>query len=168
MDDATRKAGTAVLETTLPGVGKKYVVLLRDGGNLAVVVRPDGDRQIYHFREGDDRPCDVVKLDREEAQQVAGLLGRQLLHAPELEDMDLVLGPLEIEWVTLRRGSPLVGRALGESQLRQRTGASVVAVLRGKRAIANPTVDTVFETDDILLLIGSHEQTDAARELLGG
>jgi len=168
MDDPTRDRGAQVRETTLPGIGKKYVLPLRAGGNLAIVVRPDGERQLYHFLEDDDRPCDVVKVDREEAQQVANLLGRALVPTPELEDVDLVVGALEIEWVQLRPGSPLVGHALGDSRLRERTGASVVAILRGKAAIANPGVGTVFESDDTLLLIGSHAQTEAARELIGG
>lgn len=154
-----------VREATLPGVGKKYVMPLRAGGNLAIVVRPDGARQLYHFLEDDDRPFDVIRVDQEEAQQVAQLLGHALV-APDRGELELVLGALEIDWVTLEPGSPLVGRSLGESQLRTRTGASVMAVMRDGRAIANPPIETVFEADDTLLVIGSPEQADAARELL--
>ena len=56
-------------------MGKKFVMPLRDGGNLAIVVKPDGERQMYHFLEDDDRPSDVFKLDRDESQQLANLLG---------------------------------------------------------------------------------------------
>ena len=149
-----------VREVTLPGVGKKYVMPLRAGGHLAIIVRPDGERHLYHFLEDDDRPHDVFKLAEDEAQQVAQLLGRALVTAPDPENLDLVLGALEIEWIVLEEGSPLVGRTLGSSQL------SVIAIMRGGRAIPNPAVDARFEAGDTLLLIGSTEQADAARALL--
>ena len=161
-------AGIPLREATLPGIGKKYVMPLRDGGNLAIIVRPDGERQLYHFLDQEDRPCDVVKVDGEEAQQIANLLGRPLVAAPDLEDLDLVLGALEIEWITLEASSPLVGRTLGDSQMRRKTGASVVAIMRDGSAIANPSIDTEFLAGDTLLLIGSHEHTAAARDLLEG
>jgi len=160
--------GIDIRESTLPGVGKKYVMPLRAGGQLVVVVRPDGEHQLHHFIGADDRPYDVVRVDDEEAQQLANLLGRPLVQAPASEDLDLVLGVLEIDWVPVLEGSPLAGRSLEDSALRRRTGASVVAILRQGEAIANPDVSTVFLPGDTLVLIGSPVQTDAARQLIGG
>jgi len=157
-----------VREATLPGIGKKYVMPLRAGGNVAIIVRPDGERQLFHFLQDDDRPCDVVKVDRDEAQQLANLLGASMVDAPRLDELELMLGALEIEWVPLHASSDLVGRTLADSRLRQRTGASVVAVLRGEQAIPNPPIETVFEADDTLLLIGDDAQTDAARRVIEG
>jgi TrkA domain protein len=159
---------TQVREATLPGIGKKYVMPLRAGGNVAIIVRPDGERQLFHFLQDDDRPCDVVKVDRDEAQQLANLLGASMVDAPRLDELELMLGALEIEWVTLHASSDLVGRTLADSRLRQRTGASVVAVLRGEQAIPNPPIETVFEAEDTLLLIGDDAQTDAARRVIEG
>ena len=152
-----------VREATLPGVGKKYVMPLRAGGNVAIVVRPDGERQLFHFLEHEDRPCDVLKVDPDEAQQVANLLGGSMVEAPDLGELQVALGGLEIEWVPLPDGSDMVGMTLGSSQLRKRTGASVVAILRGDTAVPNPDVDTSFEAGDTLLIVGSEAQTDAAR-----
>lgn len=168
MAGAPSDPGIDVREATLPGIGKKYVMPLRAGGNMVIVVRPDGERHLYHFLEHDDRPSDAVTLDEDEAQQVANLLGRPLVPSPDLEDLDLVLGALELDWVELPVGAPVVGRTLGESQLRKRTGASLVAILRDGRAVPNPPVDTVFEAGDTLLLIGSRDQTGAARSLVLG
>lgn len=157
-----------VREATLPGIGKKYVMPLRAGGNLAIIVRPDGERQLFHFLEDEDRPCDVVKVERDEAQQVANLLGAALVGAPELDKLELALGALEIEWVEMEAASPLVGKTLADSELRERTGASVVAVIRGEQALPNPGVETVFRPGDTLVLIGDDEQTDAAKQLIEG
>lgn len=158
----------SVREATLPGVGKKYVMPLRTGGNVAIIVRPDGERQLFHFLEDEDRPCDVVKVDKDEAQQLANLLGSAMVGAPDLAELELALGDLEIEWVELHERSDLVGHTLSDSRLRQRTGASVVAILRGEEALPNPGIDTVFEAGDTLLLIGDDDQTEAARRLIEG
>lgn len=167
MSDDT-KSPVTVREVTLPGIGKKYVLPLRAGGNLAIVVRPDGERRLFHFLEDEDRPCDVVKVESDEAQQVANLLGASMVGAPDLDKLELVLGALEIEWVEVAPGSPLVGRTLGGSELRQRSGASVVAILRGEEALPNPPVDTPFQAGDTLLLLGDDAQTDAAKRLIEG
>ena len=155
-----------IREATLPGVGKKYVMPLREGGNLAIIIRPDGERQVYHFLEDDDRPHDVIKVDEDEAQQIAQLMGRTLVAAPDVADLELIFGSLEIDWVTLEEGSSLIGSTLGECNVRQRTGASVIAVMREGHAIPNPSVDFRFETGDTLLVIGSPEEADAACDLL--
>ena len=168
MSKGTVQAPIDVREVTLPGVGKKFVMPLRDGGNLAIVVKPDGERQMYHFLEDDDRPSDVFKLDRDESQQLANLLGGAMTSAPDLEKLELALGALEIEWVTLERDAALAGRTLQNFPLRTQTGASVVAIMRGDEAIPNPGVDTVFEPGDTVLIVGSHEQCEAARELISG
>ena len=157
-----------IREVTLPGVGKKYVMGLRTGGNLAVVVKPDGERQMYHFLEDEDRPCDVIKVDEEEAQQISNLLGKPMVAAPDLEKLELALGAMEIEWVELEPASPLVGRTLSNFPLRTETGASIVAIMRDEQAIPNPDITTEFKAKDTVLLIGSHEQTAAARTLIEG
>ena len=156
----------SVREVTLPGVGKKYVMPLRAGGHVAIVVKPDGERQLYHFLQDEDRPCDVVQLDRDEAQQAANLLGEAMVAGPDLEKLELALGALELEWVEISEAAPLAGRTLAEVPLRSRTGASIIAILRGDRHIPNPGVDAVFEAGDTVLLLGSREQCDAARDAL--
>jgi len=155
-----------VREVTLPGVGIKYVMPLRAGGHVAVILKPDGTRHVYHFLEAQDRPFDVVKYDEDEAQQIANLLGSLVVHAPELGDLELALGDTEIEWINLDRNSPLIGKTLREVPLRTQTGASVVAIMRGDKSLPNPDVDTVFREGDTVLVIGSHKQCNDARDAL--
>lgn len=155
-----------VRESTLPGIGKKYVLPLQASGNLAIIVKPDGERQLYHFLRNEDRPCDVVKLEPREAQQVANLLGKPLVSAPE--KLEMALGALELEWLELPERAPVVGKTLAEIRLRSKTGASLVAIMRGESAIPNPSIDTPFAAGDTLVLIGSPAQTEAARALILG
>ena len=158
--------GSKVRESTLPGVGKKYVMPLVAGGNIAIVVRPDGERSLFHFLQDEDQPCDVVKFSREEAQQVANLMGTAFVAPPDLEGLELALGSVEIEWIELPENSPLVGDSLGSSGLRERTGASVVAVMRGGQWVANPAAEFTFRGGDTVLVLGSQEQCRTAQKLM--
>lgn len=73
---------------------------------------------------------------------------------------------LEVTWLRLVSGNKLVGQTLAEANIRARTGASVVAIVREGKAMANPKSQTVFEANDQIGLIGDAEQIAAAEKLL--
>ncbi len=56
----------------------------------------------------------------------------------------------------------LVGKTIGESHLRPRTGCSIVAIERaGEQTVVSPTPDTTLQEGSTLLLIGTPEQETA-------
>jgi CPA2 family monovalent cation:H+ antiporter-2 len=59
-----------------------------------------------------------------------------------------------------------VGQTLAEADLRARTGASVVAVMRNRELLANPKSMTVFEIGDRVGFIGDKVQIDKVDKLL--
>jgi CPA2 family monovalent cation:H+ antiporter-2 len=73
---------------------------------------------------------------------------------------------IEVTWLRLMPDHPLVGQTLAEANLRARTGASVVAILRNGQLLANPKSLTFFEADDRIGMIGDQEQIAAAEKLL--
>ena len=73
---------------------------------------------------------------------------------------------LEITWLQLPAEHELVGQTLALANLRARTGASVVAILRDKRLLANPKSVTVFQAGDRLGLIGDPDQIASAEQLI--
>lgn len=64
--------------------------------------------------------------------------------------------------------SPAAGCTLGELDLRRRTGASAIAVVRGEQSRTNPPADYRLEAGDDLVLVGSHSEIEAAFALLEG
>jgi CPA2 family monovalent cation:H+ antiporter-2 len=61
-----------------------------------------------------------------------------------------------------------VGRTLEGLALRRRTGASVIAVVRGEQPIAGLPPDLALAAGDTLVLVGGHAEVRAAFEALAG
>jgi CPA2 family monovalent cation:H+ antiporter-2 len=78
----------------------------------------------------------------------------------------LLAGLGEPETLRLAPESAAVGRTLGEVNLRGLSGATVLAITRGERAIVLPTAQERLEAGDQLALAGSGEAVAAAKALL--
>ena len=64
--------------------------------------------------------------------------------------------------------TPGAGRTLAEPRVRESTGASVIAVVRGEKSHPNPPEDFRLEAGDSVVLVGSHAEIRRAFDLLGG
>ena len=75
---------------------------------------------------------------------------------------------LQIEEFPVAVSSRLVGSELRDSRIREDTGALVVAIGKhGGQVAFNPSPTTPIQPGDSLIGMGSQEQLDALRELLG-
>jgi CPA2 family monovalent cation:H+ antiporter-2 len=77
-----------------------------------------------------------------------------------------LLRQAEVETVTVAQDSPAAGRLIRELQLRTKTGASVVGIERKGESVVNPDPDEELLPGDEVLLIGTRQHLDAARQLL--
>jgi CPA2 family monovalent cation:H+ antiporter-2 len=73
---------------------------------------------------------------------------------------------IEVEWVLIPATSPLVGQSIQAAAVRQRTGASIVAVLRDAETHFNPEPALVLEAGDSLAIMGTPAQRSAFQVLL--
>lgn len=73
---------------------------------------------------------------------------------------------LEIAWQPVDGNCAMIGQTLAESNIRSKVGASVIALVRDHKLIPNPKSTTVFQEGDLLGLIGSTEELEAAAHLL--
>ncbi len=62
--------------------------------------------------------------------------------------------------------SPAVGKTLADLDLRGRTGASVLAIARGKESVIVPTASEVLKAGDVLAMAGTRDAVAAATEML--
>jgi CPA2 family monovalent cation:H+ antiporter-2 len=73
---------------------------------------------------------------------------------------------LDISWFEMTEASPLVGQTLTQANIRARTGASAVAILREGQLMPNPEAGTAFQAGDKVGLIGDAAQIAAAEALM--
>jgi K+:H+ antiporter subunit KhtT len=154
-------------ETRLPGIGVKYGFRTSEGGRLAIVLHNDGVREIYFFRhDHDEEPSAVIRLDDDEARQLGAVIGGAYERPKIVEELELALGELTIEWVPVPDSSPLVGMTLAESGFRAKTGITVIAILRDPEPVAGAQPSDVIKQGDTLVTVGKLGQYRAFRKLL--
>lgn len=83
-----------------------------------------------------------------------------------LEQLQHMVRGLEIDWVTVPETSPIVHQSLADAKIRERTEASVIAIMRAGQVMANPKSAVVFEPNDIVGLIGDAQQMLQARQFI--
>ena len=76
------------------------------------------------------------------------------------------LAGLKVESLQLAEGSPLTQTSLKSLNLRQTTGATLVAVCRGPGLLPHPPADQPLQAGDVVYLIGEVEAVGAALAVL--
>jgi monovalent cation:H+ antiporter-2, CPA2 family len=64
---------------------------------------------------------------------------------------------LEMNWIEVLKNSRISGKSIKETEIRTKTGVSVVGVLRKNEFIPNPDASFIFETGDFIAVIGMPE-----------
>jgi CPA2 family monovalent cation:H+ antiporter-2 len=85
---------------------------------------------------------------------------------PVLDELVAAVRGVEIVWHSIMDNSPVIGQSLAEANIRSRTGASVIALVREHQVIPNPKSSVTFLAGDILGFIGSEQEVAAAINLL--
>ena len=153
-------------ETRLPGIGVKYTLRLEGGARVAVILHNDGLRELYYFRRDDDEPRAVIRLDDDEARQLGAILGGAYERPKIVDDLEMALGELLIEWVPVPDTSPAIGKSLAELAFRQRTGITIIAILRDPEPVSGAQPHDVIQQGDTLVTVGKGGQYAAFRRLL--
>jgi TrkA domain protein len=124
--------------TPLPGIGVQQDFATRSGRRVGVITYRDGRSELLVFRLDDpDAVLVSTPLTGEEAGTLASLLGAPRL-VEHIAEQHRDLTGIETHQLAILPDSPFVGRTLGDTALRSRSGASVVAVLRTRDRPAGP------------------------------
>jgi TrkA domain protein len=154
-------------QTRLPGVGVKYTCLTAHGGRLTVILHNEGQREIYWFRHADDdEPEAVIALEDDEARQLGAIIGGAYERPKVVEELEMAFGELSIEWIPVPDTSPAIGKSLAECAFRQRTGITIIAILREPEPVAGAQPGDVVQAGDTLVTVGTLGQYPAFRKLL--
>lgn len=95
--------------------------------------------------------------------------GYEMLRSPALPpaektaDVGIALDAASTDTVVLDENSPVVGRTLGELDLRSESGATVIAVVRDGQTKISPGANYSLEVGDTVVLLGSPGKLDRAK-----
>jgi TrkA domain protein len=160
---------TELHETRLPGIGTKFTIRTGEGSKITIILHNDGKRELYYFRRGtDDEPRSVLTLDDDEARQLGAVIGGAYERPKIVEDLEMALGELLIEWEAVPDTSPWIGKTLAESGFRAKTGITIIAILREPEPVTGAQPDDVIKQGDTLVTVGKAGQYGKFRKLLAG
>lgn len=157
-----------IRETALPGIGHKFEIKTRGGDKLVVIVHDDGRRELYHFYyDNPDDSISMISLDDSEARQVSAIIGGMAYKPKALESMEVALDDLVIEWFKIEPGCGGIGKTIGELGIRQKTGASIMAIVGPEHTKKiNPGPDQVIEAGMTLVIAGERPHIQAFKNLI--
>lgn len=155
-----------VIETQLPGIGVRREIVTGSGRRVGIVAQRDGDLDLIISKADDPDACVAsIPLTPDEAATLGNLLGSRQLVAQLTEEHRDFPG-VSTRQILVEPGSTFEGRSLGDTCMRTRSGASLVAVLRSGQVQASPTPDFILAAGDLLVVVGTSAGLDVAADIL--
>ncbi|NBP83792.1 MAG: potassium transporter TrkA [Mycobacteriaceae bacterium] len=156
-----------VRETLLPGVGLRYEFDNTDGDRIAVITHRGGDVEVFVSPDATDpdRARRVFRLTEREAEAMAQILGAPRM-VERFADLSKQVPGLDAGQVEIGPDSRYAGQPLGDTKARTRTGASIVAIVRGDQVLASPGPEEVLHPHDVLVVIGTEDGIAGVRQLV--
>jgi TrkA domain protein len=152
--------------TRLPGVGVKQEFTTATGRRLGVLTHRDGHRELLVSDVSDPDACSAaVPLSEPECVALGTLLGAPNLVAQLRAEHAEVPGVATAQF-PVSKDSPYAERTLGETAMRTRTGASVVAVVRAGVVHPSPRPDFGFQPGDLVVVVGTPDGLKQAAAIL--
>lgn len=152
-------------ETRLPGVGVRFDFVSEQGQRVGVVHHRGGRREIFIATADDPDTAEMVlDLNDDDARTLVDVLGVSPV-IEEISKLQQVEG-LAIDWLPIHPSSPYSGKTIGDARIRTRTGASVVAVIRGDDPFPAPGPEFVFAPNDLVVVVGTAQGIEAVKSIL--
>ncbi|WP_435181889.1 cation:proton antiporter regulatory subunit [Halorussus sp. AFM4] len=155
-----------VYETDVPGVGRKFEYEVDGDDRLVVLIHHDGRREVFRRRSAEADSEKLFELDDRQAREFGTLLEGAYFQPVEHDTVQVPLGDGIIRWHDVGTDSPVVGRSLSDCGIRQRTGASVIAVQRGEETVANPSADFELAAGDVIVALGTRAEQETLADLV--
>ena len=155
-----------VEQTRLPGVGVRHDFETRSGHRIGVIVHRVGHRELILYAADDpDAVCETVRLEPDDVFTLAELLGASRV-TQAVGDIQQSVEGLSLDWLPIAETWWASGHTIAESQMRRRTGVSIVAIIRGDETVPSPEPGEQLHAGDTVVVVGTPEGILRATALL--
>ncbi len=152
------------LEIVARASGPDYFEALKDLG-VSEVVLPEFEASLELARQSLLRlgvqPTEVQRHTDTIRQELYAVLHNSDDSYRVLSQLRGAEQQFDLQWIRLSQESPMANRSIGESEIRKKTGASVVGVVRDGQLKPNPDANFVLMSEDLVAIIGSDRNREA-------
>ncbi len=142
--------------------------MTKSGRRVGVIAHRTGRRELLVYARDDPDACtEVVDLDQADSSALVEILGGSQV-STSVADLRQWVEGLAIDWVPIRADWSAAGRTIGDTQLRRRTGVSIVALLRNGTTIPSPEPSQDLRDGDTAVVVGTPGGISEAVALLQG
>ena len=140
------------------------VVEIKAQSGATVLSTDNARRYLANFEEDDASQAllrkfsDLLERYDELHEQVARFARALLKNSPHLTEGE----PLPNYEITVPKGSPVIGKSLGELKYWQCTGGTIVAIRRGPSIILSPGPYAELYDGDVIVLVGPPAAAEAS------
>ena len=157
---------TNVDQTHLPGVGVRHDFETRGRRRVGVIAHRVGHRELIIYDEEDpDAVAETVRLEEDDAYTLAELLGASRV-TQAVDAIRQSIEGLALDWIPIGDTWWCNSRTIADSQMRRRTGVSIVAIIRGDQTIPSPEPPESLLAGDTVVVVGTPEGIERAIALL--
>jgi len=154
-----------IQETLLPGVGVRHELTTAGGERLALLTHRTGRRELAIYDRDDPDVCrTVLHLSADDTVALGELLGASTVS--ETVQRVQQLEGVAMDWITVASDSASAGRSIADGQFRTKTGASIVAIIRGDTTVPAPGPDAPLDGGDVVVAVGTPAGLELLRSLL--
>ncbi|WP_227001896.1 cation:proton antiporter regulatory subunit [Virgibacillus necropolis] len=153
----------------LPGIGQKITMKTSEDDMLVIIVHHTGKRELYFFDDGDSEEADfAMDLTPEETRELAAQLLGATYQPVDIEKIRMFKRQIIVDYIKVKAKSSLVDKTIEESDVRNKTGATIIGIVHGEDMVAIPESDTTIKPGDVLMSIGKEEQISSLSKLCQG
>lgn len=150
----------------LPGIGQKISLKTSEDSMLVIIVHHTGKCELYFFDDPDSDEADfAMDLSPDETRELAAQLLGATYQPVDVDKLRMFKRQIIVDYITLKENSRLAYKTIEESDIRNKTGATIIGIVDGDDLIAVPEADTMLKPGDVLMSIGKDEQIATLTQL---
>ena len=143
--------------------GPDYFEMLRKSG-VAEVVLPEFEAGIEMTRQSLLRlriaPAEVHRYTDALRNEIYAHLSGKTKDYQMLSQFRNAEQQFDLQWVHLAKNSPIAHKSIGESEIRKKTGVSLVGIVRDETLKPNPDAGFILLPGDMIAIIGDEKSRD--------